>query len=111
MRRKSNGYELDVQGIDIHVDLPESEKFRVASTQIFGIIKYCKPIDSEVIYAFKSALFQLGESGELDRKKLSAFAQLTNSDWLPFVNRYSRLFKLQSRLSRLSGLLSKALSH
>ena len=93
MYRKSSGYDLNIQAVNVITKTNDWEKARANEMQIKGIVKYLDPIEPYIINDFKDHAFWILFEKQMTYHELKEWIRNTNKKWLKFLN-YRVLIRL-----------------
>ncbi len=96
MYRASKGFDVKVKGVNMIMDINESEKRRAAETQIKGIVKYLDPVEPYVVQDFISHFRMMVRENEINFFEFNKWVKYTNIKWLPYVS-FFKYFAIKLR--------------
>lgn len=105
MRRKTTGMRMDV--VSVNVNLAESlyENNRVRDTQLYGLIKYCDPKQSEVRLAAFGAFSNQVNFSLVQFKEILEFSRHNQILWVPLILRFGLRSLIEKVIQVVGGLL------
>lgn len=107
MRRNTIGMQMNVKNISVNVAESTGEENRVNDTQLYGLLKYCNPKESEVRRAAYAAYNAQNLNHRIRFISAMKFVRQNNKKWQPEIFRYAIKSIIAGQISLMSRVMLK----